>query len=148
MRPLLLLLAVALGSGAVLRAADSPEVAIVRAQVAAFNQHDPAALAALLAEKIKWFSLDGDKLSIDGDGREAIRTWLVGYFKSLPDVRSEMSDVTQNGAFVSYRERASWTTKDGKSRAQQSLAVYEVHDGLITHAWYFPAVRESAPVQK
>ena len=122
------------------RAADSSEVTIVRAQLAAFNHHDPAALAALLAPTVKWLSLDGDKLSVDGDGR----VWLAGYFKSLPDVRSEMFDITQTGVFVSYRERASWTAKDGKPRAQQALAVYEMRDGLIVRVWYFPAVREPA----
>ena len=70
--------------------------------------------------------------------------WLAGYFKSLPDVRSEMFDITQTGVFVSYRERASWTAKDGKPRAQQALAVYEMRDGLIVRVWYFPAVREPA----
>lgn len=144
MKPLLLVLAFVLGPLAALRAADSPEIAVVRAQVAAFNRHDGDALAALLAPEVKWLSVDGDKLSVEGDGREAMRTWLIGYFKSFPDVHSEMADLTQTGAFVSYRERASWTAKDGKPRAQQAIAVYEVRDGLIVRVWYFPAVREPA----
>lgn len=122
----------------------TPEIGIVRAQVAAFNQHDPDALVALLAPTVKWLSLDGEKVSVDGDGREALRTWLTGYFKNYPDVKSEMFDVAQNGPFVIYRERASWTAKDGAKRAQQSLATYEVRDGLIARVWYFPAVREPA----
>lgn len=137
-----LLLALAMAPFVTVRAADTPEVAVVRAQVAEFNEHAPEALAALLAPAVKWFSLDGDKLSVEGDGREAIRTWLAGYFKSLPDVRSEMADITQTGAFVTYRERATWTARDGKRRAQQALAVYEVRDKLIVRVWYFPVVRE------
>jgi hypothetical protein len=122
--------------------ATSPEIATVRAQVAAFNQHDPDAVAALLSPTVKWFSLDGDKLGVDGDGREAIRTWLTGYFKNLPDVKSDMLDVSQLGPFVSYRERASWTAKDGTKRSQQALATYEVRDGLIVRVWYFPVVKD------
>jgi len=125
--------------------AASPEIAVVRSQTEAFNQHDADALAALLAPTVKWFSLDGDKLGTDGDGREAMRTWLVGYFKSFPDVKSETFDVSQAGSYVSLRERASWTANDGTKRAQQSHATYEVRDGLIARVWYFPSVREPAP---
>jgi len=144
MKKFLRLLALVPAWCVVARAADSPEMAVVRAQVAAFNHHEADAVAALLAPAVKWFALDRDQLSVEGDGRDAIRTWLAGYFKSFPDVRSEMADVTQAGAFVSYRERTNWTAKDGQPRAQQALAVYEVHDGLIARVWYFPAVREPA----
>jgi hypothetical protein len=123
----------------------SPEIAVVRAQTEAFNRHDADALAVLLAPTVKWFSLDGDKLGVEGDGREAMRTWLTGYFKSFPDVKSESFDVSQTGPFVSLRERASWTAKDGTKRAQQSHATFEVRDGLIVRGWYFPALREPAP---
>lgn len=125
--------------------AASPEIAAVRAQLAAFNQHNPEGVAAMLAPAVKWLSLDAEKLSVDGDGRDAMLTWLTGYFKSYPDVRSEISEVTQNGPFVSFRERASWTAKDGSRRSQQSLAVAEVRDGLIARVWYYPAIRDPAP---
>ncbi|MDP3073320.1 MAG: nuclear transport factor 2 family protein [Opitutaceae bacterium] len=122
----------------------TPEVAAVRALVAAFNAHDPAGVAALLAEDAKLFGVASDSQSLDGDGRAAILTWLEGYFKSVPDVRSEILDLTQTGPHVSYRERATWTAKDGTRRVQTSLAVYEVREGLVRRAWYFPANREPA----
>lgn len=135
--------------GAARSVASSPEIAVVRASVAAFNAHDIDALTAHYAEDIKWLSVDSEKQSIEADNRAAIREWLVGYFKSVPDVRSEISDVTQTGPHVSFRERASWTAKDGSRRAQSAIAVYEVREGKIKRAWYFPAAREGgAPPAK
>lgn len=132
--------------GAARSAATSPEIALVRASVAAFNAHDVEALTAHYADDLKWFSVDGDRQAIEADSRAAIRQWLAGYFKSFPDVRSEISEMSQTGAHVSFRERASWTAKDGTRRAQSSLAVYEVREGKIKRAWYFPAVREGDAV--
>jgi hypothetical protein len=123
----------------------TPEVAVVRALVAAYNAHDPAGVAAHLADDMKLFSVGTDSQSLDGDGRDAIRTWLEGYFKNVPDVRSEILDLTQTGPHVTYRERASWTNKDGSRRVQSSIAIYEVREGKVRRAWYFPAAREATP---
>lgn len=125
--------------------ATSPEITAVRALVAAYNAHSSDGVAALLADEAKLFGVNADGQSLDGDGREAIRTWLAGYFQSVPDVRSEILDLTQTGPHVSYRERSTWTAKDGARRTQSSIAVYEVRDGKIKRAWYFPAAREAAP---
>ena len=142
MKKILLLLVLA----TVATAAD--EAAVVRAHVAAFNLHNPAAVAATLAPGVKWLALEGDQFTVEGEGRAAVETWLAGYFKSLPDVHSEIFDLTQTGPFIAYRERASWTGKDGKPRALQALAIHEVRDGLIARVWYYPAVKEAAPVTK
>ena len=121
------------------------EAVVLRAYLDAYNRHEPDAVTALLSPKVKWYSLDADKLVTDGDGRDALRTWLTGYFKSLPDVRSDFLGIEQIGAFLSVRERASWTAKDGTSRSQQSHSVYEIRDGLIERVWYFPSTRDPAP---
>ncbi|MBI2812968.1 MAG: nuclear transport factor 2 family protein [Opitutae bacterium] len=123
----------------------TPEAVVLRAYLDACNRHEPDAVAALLAPGVKWLSLEADKLTVDGDGREALRTWLAGYFGKLPDVRSEFLSIEQTGAFLSVRERAAWTGKDGTRRSQQSHGVYEIRDGLIARAWYFPSVRDPAP---
>ncbi|MEY2882023.1 MAG: hypothetical protein RLZZ15_4403 [Verrucomicrobiota bacterium] len=126
----------------------TPEAITLRAYLDAYNRHEPDAVAALLAPAVKWFSLDADKLSVDGEGRDAVRTWLTGYFKSLPDVRSEFLSIEQTGAFLAVRERASWTAKDGKPRSQQAHAIYEIREAQIVRAWYFPSVRDPAPAAK
>jgi len=118
----------------------TPEAVALRAYFDAYNRHEPDAVAALLSPKVRWHSLEGDKLSTDGDGREALRTWLAGAFKARPDTRSDFLSIEQTGAFLSVRERASWTAPDGTSRSQQSHSVYEIRDGLIERVWYFPAV--------
>ena len=123
----------------------TPEAIALRAYLDAYNRHEVDAVAALLSPKVKWYSLDADKLNTDGDGREALRTWLTGYFKSLPDARSDFLTIEQVGAFLSVRERASWTAKDGTKLSQQSHSVYEVRDGLIERVWYFPSVKDTAP---
>jgi len=120
----------------------TPEAVVLRAYLDAFNRHEPDAVAALLSPRVKWYSLDADKLVTDGDGREALRTWLIGYFKSLSDVRSDFLTIEQTGAFLSVRERASWTAKDGSRLSQQSHAVFEIRDGLIERVWYFPSMRD------
>ena len=122
----------------------TPEAITLRAYLDAYNRHESEAVAALLAPDVKWLSLDAEKLTVDGDGRGALRIWLAGYFNSLPDVRSEFLSIEQTGAFLSVRERASWTAKDGIRRSQQSHGVYEIRDSLIARAWYFPSVRDPA----
>lgn len=126
----------------------TPEAVVLRAYLDAYNRHEPDAVAALLSPKVKWFSLSADRLSTDGDGREALRTWLTGYFKSLPDTRSDFLTIEQTGAFLSVRERATWTAKDGTRASQQSHAVYEIRDGLIERVWYFPSVRDTPPAKQ
>ena len=126
----------------------TPEAIALRAYLDAYNRHEPDAVAALLAPNVKWLSLDADKLSVDGDGREALQKWLTGYYKSLPDVRSDFLAIEQAGPFLSVRERAAWTAKDGTKRSQQGHGVYEIHDGLIARVWYFPSVRDPAPTAK
>jgi hypothetical protein len=126
----------------------TPEVAVVRAALAAYNTRDAAAVAAHYADDIKWFGVAGDKQSLEGEGRAAVEQWLAGYFKSVPDVRAEISELAQTGSHVSFRERVTWTAKDGTRRAQSALAIYEVRDGRIARAWYFPAVHEAGPATK
>lgn len=121
--------------------AETTEVEVVRRAIAAFNAHDAEAFAALCAEDVKWLGVDGDSLSVDGAGRESIREWLAGYFGSLPDVRSDVSSLTQSGAHVAFHEHVTWTAGDGSPRAQSALGVYEIRDGAIRRAWYFPSER-------
>jgi hypothetical protein len=127
--------------GTTLPPASSPEIDVVRKQLEAFNRHSPDDVVACYAEKIKWLSIDGDQVATEGDGRESIRTWLTGYFKSLPTVKSELLEVNQTGPHVVFRERASWTAKDGSPRSQTAIGIFEVRDGLVQRAWYYPAAK-------
>ncbi|CAN5221748.1 hypothetical protein BH20VER2_BH20VER2_09890 [soil metagenome] len=120
-------------------AAEPPAPAeVVRAHIDAFNRHDIDALVERVSPDFIWFNVTSDATMMEVKGRDALRASLTSYFKSTPTVRSEITDVTQVGAFVSFRERANWTSAKGE-RAPSSLAVYEVRDGKIARAWYYPA---------
>ncbi len=112
--------------------------AVVRKFETAFNQHDVAAMTALVTDDALWLSLDGDKLSVETSGKAALATWLTGYFKNCPSCRSEFEAVLVAGSFVTVHERATWQSKSGP-KTQRSLSVYEVRNGLIRRVWYYPA---------
>ncbi|HET7535716.1 MAG TPA: nuclear transport factor 2 family protein [Candidatus Didemnitutus sp.] len=114
--------------------------AVVEKQLAAFNRHDPDALADGVSEDFVWYSVTSDSTAIESKSREKLREGMKAYFKSFPDVSSKIEGVVAAGAFVSFRETASWTSKNGP-RSQSSIGIYEVHDGLITRIWYYPAAR-------
>ena len=116
---------------------NGPE-AVVRANLAAFNAKDVDAMTKLVAEDFVWYNVEGDQMSVESRGRDALRKGMESYFKSLPSSRSEMHMLATNGNFVSVRERATWKSKSGEDRSQNALAIYEVVDGLIKRVWYYP----------
>jgi hypothetical protein len=122
-------------------AEEAAEVATVRAYFAAYNAHDIDGVVKRLHPEFVWLSVDGDKVSEDARGPDAIRTMLTGYFKGLPTTRSEIETISALGPWVSVRERAHWKGKDGGARSQASLSVYEVRDGLLRRVWYYPSVK-------
>lgn len=72
----------------------SPEAAVVRAALAAYNNRDAAALAAHYADDIVMFAIGPDgKQTVEGEGRVAVEKWLTGYFQNNPDVTAELSDL-------------------------------------------------------
>jgi hypothetical protein len=123
----------------------TPEAILLRAYLDAFNRHEPEAVAAFCAENFKWYSVAGDQITTDIEGRAPLRDWLTGYFKSLPTVGSEFLAIEQTGPYLTVRERASWDNREGKRVSQQALGLYEIRDGLIQRAWYYPAHRDPAP---
>lgn len=115
-------------------------IEVVQRQFAAFNRHDAEGLTAGIAEDFVWYAVTSDATTVESQGREKFREGMIGYFKSVRDVSSTLEGIAVAGAFVSFRETVTWTAKAGK-RSQSGLAVYEVHDGLITRVWYYPASR-------
>ena len=99
---------------------------------AAFNQHDAAAMALLVANDFELYYVDNaGAAALAVRGPEQLRKEMSGYFTHNPDVKSEMVDVVDGPAFVAFREQV----VGGSS----SLAVYEVRDGLVKRVWYYPA---------
>jgi hypothetical protein len=119
---------------------ESPEIQVVRAYMEAFNRHDIPAMAERVAEDFVWFNVTSDSASVEVKGRDKLRRNLDSYFKHTPSVRSEIEGITSAGHYVSFREKAMWQTLLS-SKSQTALAVYEVKNGLITRAWYYPAAK-------
>lgn len=111
-------------------AAEPLEVA--EALVGAFNRHDPAAMAALVAPDFELYYVDdAGKAALALSGPESLKKEMTGYFAALPEVRSKIVDSVGGERFVAFREQI----VGGAS----SLAVYEVREGLIRRVWYYPA---------
>lgn len=120
--------------------AEPEPIRIVRAYLDAFNQHNIPAMAERVSPDFVWFNVTSDRATVEVKGRDALRKTLSNYFESTPTVKSEIDGVANAGAYVSFRETATWTSLLGQ-RSQASLAVYEVKEGLITRAWYYPAAK-------
>lgn len=110
----------------------------VRRFIAAFNAQDSDAMLALTHADIEWHSVDGDRLSTETRGREQLRAFLKGYFKSCPSCRSKLTKISHTATRVSAVEVASWQTSNGR-KTQRSLSIYELDGGLIRRVYYFSA---------
>ena len=107
-------------------------LATVETFMAAFNRHDPDAMAELVAVDFELYYVDEDGTSaLAMTGPEQLRTEMVGYFADRPSVRSEIAGAVDGPVFVSFREQI--------VGGQSSLAVYEVREGRIKRVWYYPA---------
>jgi hypothetical protein len=116
----------------------SPEE-LVRAFVDAFNARDIDAMLALATDGIEWVSVDGTKVSIETAGKEALRASMTGYLASCTSCRSALEWVSVTGSRAATLERASWSAKDGSTKSQASLSVYEFAEGgKIARVYYFP----------
>jgi hypothetical protein len=60
---------------------------------------------------------------------------MNAYFASRPTVHSTITAAIDGPHFVSFREQI--------TGGDSSLAVYEIRDGLVRRAWYFPAEKSS-----
>ena len=106
--------------------------------IAAFNAKDVDGMVSLATPTIRWMSVDGDRLSIDAEGAEALSRAMTGYFSAIPTARSRLRSSSASGPFVHTVEEASWEAK-GETRSQCSLGVYRLDEALIAEVWYFPA---------
>lgn len=98
-----------------------------------YNQHQVEKIIKMIADDFRMYSVMEDTTTLDIVGKENLQKWLSGYFKDLPNVRSEAGDIVENGNFVSFIETAHW----GEGRSQSSLAVYEIWNGKIRRIWYY-----------
>lgn len=109
----------------------------VRQFLKAFNAHDPAAMAALVTDDVRWLSIRDNSLSVEVEGKANLVAAMSDYFQSCPSCRSEIHSLTSSRERVSAVEVASWVGAEGQ-QSQQSMAVYEFSGALIQAVYYFP----------
>ncbi|MCC6244838.1 MAG: nuclear transport factor 2 family protein [Gemmatimonadaceae bacterium] len=120
---------------------DTTPVSVVREYVAAFNAKDLDAMMGKVASDVVWMSVSGDSLTDVGRGVDAFRQLIAGYFRAVPSARSELITIDATGPWVTTHERTRWEASPGGVGGQTSLVVYEVRDGLIRRAWFYPSLR-------
>ena len=105
---------------------------VAEALVEAFNEHDPEKMGRLVADDFELYYVDDKgEAALALTGRGQLVEEMAGYFAGNPSVQSTISDAIDGRAFVSFREQI--------VGGQSSISVYEIRDGLIQRAWYFPA---------
>lgn len=124
---------------------DTTPMAVVREYVAAFNAKDLDAMMRAVASDVVWMSVAGDSLTDVGRGIEAFRQLIAGYFRAVPSARSELSAIDATGPWVTTHERTRWEVPASRDGGQTSLVVYEVRDGSIRRAWFYPALPLPGP---
>ena len=115
----------------------------VRDFVAAFNSRDLAKMLEFTDDNIQWLSVNGAKISIETEGKAALKASMEKYFDGCPSCKSSLESVQTVGSRVTAKETASWTGKNGP-REQSSLSVYEFQNNKIIRVYYFPVETETA----
>ncbi len=130
---------------AVISPRDTTPISVVREYVAAFNAKDLDAMMRVVASEMVWMSVAGDSLTDVGRGIDAFRGMIAGYFRAVPSARSELSKIDATGPWVTTHERTRWEASKSGAGGQTSLVVYEVRDGRIRHAWFYPSLPLPGP---
>jgi hypothetical protein len=117
----------------------------VREFIEAFNTRKIEKMLELVDESIQWLSIDGVKISVETEGKKALRESLEKYFRDCPTCKSSLEWVQIAGSRVTAKEKASWMSKNGP-REQSGLSVYEFRNGKILRVYYFPADIESGQI--
>lgn len=110
----------------------------VRDFVAAFNTRNTEAMLGAVDEKVQWLSVNEAKITIETEGKDALRESMERYFRSCPSCKSSLEWVQKSGSRVTAIERATWSGKSGL-KSQTSLSIYEFRNGKVLRVYYFPA---------
>ncbi len=126
------------GSAPTRSAGGAAAEAVVQAYVSAFNRHDAAAAANLLAPDLQWLAIENSQTKTEANGRASMQQWLQSYFASVPDVRSELETFVRGDTRVAVYECVSWR-KAGTRHRRCAHGMFEIEAGLIQRVWFWPA---------
>ncbi len=102
-------------------------------QFEAYNRHDLDGFVACFAEDFRSWRMPAEAPSLQG--REALRAFYAGHRFNNPALRAELVTRTVVGNTVFDHERIHGLG----DQVVESMAVFEVRDGLIAAAWFFAA---------
>ncbi|MEM1144418.1 MAG: nuclear transport factor 2 family protein [Pseudomonadota bacterium] len=119
-------------------AAPDSKIELIQQFLAAFNAQNSKKMGELVTPDVKWLSVANGVAATDVEGRPTLVKAMDDYFVSCPSCRSIISDMMPSRDRVSAIEVATWQTRDGP-KSQQSLAIYEFSNSLISAVYYFPA---------
>jgi hypothetical protein len=114
-------------------------LAVVQAQLDAFNAKDLDALMATYAPDAQQFALHGDLLA---QGRDALRARYAVRFAE-PDLHARLVSRTTMGNIVIDAEIITRNFPEGRGTLEM-LCVYEVIDGHIVRASFAPGLQTLA----
>jgi putative hydrolase of HD superfamily len=112
---------------------NTSPLAIVQAQLDAFNSKDIDALMRAYAPDAEQFSLHGERLA---KGHEEIRPRYVARFAE-PDLHARLLSRTVMGKFVTDLELITRNFPEGVGTLEM-LCIYEVENGRIRRASFAP----------
>lgn len=95
----------------------------VRDLVDAFNARKPDAMLELVHDDIQWLHVSGTKITLETEGKEALRESMRRYFSSCGSCKSSLEWVQTAGSRVTALERASWTSNDGCKVADELVCL-------------------------
>ena len=102
----------------------------------AYNQHDIDKMLAKTSEEVKWFYNINDELSIETDGKKALRKAMIEHFKQQSHARSKIKQSLTLGDTVAVIEEA---FSDDGERSQCALSIYQIKQNLIHSITYYSA---------
>lgn len=116
--------------------APDPLLGLTSDFVAAFNNGDAEAMVALVSDDVRWLTVDGDNITTEVAGRDALRTAMTGYFEGGTRSPSRMRHATSDGEYVIGVEEI-MRGPTSEARNQCSVVVYRFKDSLIDDVWYY-----------
>lgn len=102
----------------------------------AFSNQDVEFLLEMSADNIRMMSITPETMFTDLHGKQNLRNWLEGYFRTFANVRSSYAQLSVREPFFTFVETANWGP-DTTRKQQSSMATFQIKEDKIQRVWYF-----------
>jgi hypothetical protein len=102
----------------------------------AYNKHDIEKMLEKTSKEVKWLYNIDDKLLIETDGKDALRTAMVTHFNQQTHARSRIKQSLTLGDTVAVIEEA---FSNNGEHSQCALSIYQMKQDLIHSITYYAA---------